>query len=393
VIDGIAADLCRDRENQGFQKITCGCQRFPFPEGIVRLPAVKLTANHVTLARLIPMPLIAWFIYHGHWKTALVVGTLIGSTDFVDGWMARRQGPTVLGGLLDPMADKIFIAFIYAPFADLGIIPLWAVSLMFVREFLVTALRSAYEHRAMSMKTSYLAKVKTWTQMQGIGVLLLFPLLSHSTMTWLLVFGVVAPMVSLAIFYAVKRRIWKGTFVMSASIIPLLLVHLLYPRYTAEFIMVVVVGMTWVSGLDYLVSGVPKLRARGDFGRADFVRVLGALLLSPAVFIAFWRDDCAAWPLLSILATEFAVGGLDNLLSHHQKASGALAWGARVLGVVGLLGLSFVFRGEATILAVLAASLSSAGVAWEFWRGRDYYLDARLRGKAPRGVALQQSSG
>jgi len=365
-----------------------------------------ITANQVTLARLIPMPLLSWMIYQGahegyqgNWYMwgALIAGTVIGCTDWVDGMLARKYGPTVLGGLLDPIADKVFIAFAYTPFADatrhIYLVPWWACALMFTREFFITALRSAYEQRGLKFKTSYLAKAKTWTQMQGIGVLLLFPLLSHRTMTWLLVFGVVAPMVSLAIFYAVKRRIWKGTFVMSASIIPLLLVHLLYPRYTAEFIMVVVVGMTWVSGLDYLVSGVPKLRARGDFGRADFVRVLGALLLSPAVFIAFWRDDCAAWPLLSILATEFAVGGLDNLLSHHQKSSGALAWGARVLGVVGLLGLSFVFRGEATILAVLAASLSSAGVAWEFWRGRDYYLDARLRGKAPRGVALQQSSG
>ena len=50
---------------------------------------------------------------------------------------------------------------------------------MFVREFFVTALRSAYEQRDLTMKTSYLAKAKTWTQMQGIGVMLLFPLVDE----------------------------------------------------------------------------------------------------------------------------------------------------------------------------------------------------------------------
>ena len=50
--------------------------------------------------------------------SALIAGTLIGCTDWVDGMLARKYGPTVLGGLLDPIADKVFIAFAYVPFAD-----------------------------------------------------------------------------------------------------------------------------------------------------------------------------------------------------------------------------------------------------------------------------------
>lgn len=355
-----------------------------------------ITANHVTLARLVPMPLIAWWIYSGNLWTALVVGTIIGCTDFVDGWMARRAGPTVLGGLLDPMADKIFVALIYAPFADLGVIPWWACGLMFIREFLVTALRSVYEQRSLSMKTSYLAKVKTWTQMQGIGMLLLVPLIGdRPIMTWVLAAFVAAPLIGMAAFYLVKRRRWKGALVMSGSFVPLLLVHLRGdPQLTMDFIMAVVVAITWASGVDYLTGAWKHLRGRGDFAKADFVRVAGGILLPSMVFIAIWRGDTAPWPLLMILATELAVGGLDNLLSHHQKASGALAWGSRVMGVVALLALTMLFPGQATLLAVLAAALSTAGVSWEFWRGRDYYLDSRLRDKAPRGVVLQkQPSG
>ena len=105
-----------------------------------------ITANQVTLARLIPMPLLAWLIYRGaelHKESylwgALIAGTLIGCTDWVDGMLARKYGPTVLGGLLDPIADKVFIAFAYTPFADPRIgglsggslVPWWACALMF----------------------------------------------------------------------------------------------------------------------------------------------------------------------------------------------------------------------------------------------------------------------
>ena len=73
------------------------------------------------------MPLLSWLIYQGaqhgyagNWYmwSALIAGTLIGCTDWVDGMLARKYGPTVLGGLLDPIADKIFIAFAYMPFAE-----------------------------------------------------------------------------------------------------------------------------------------------------------------------------------------------------------------------------------------------------------------------------------
>ena len=104
---------------------------------------------------------------------------MIGCTDWVDGMLARKYGPTVLGGLLDPIADKVFIAFAYTPFADVGLVPWWACALMFTREFFITALRSAYEQRNLTLKTSYIAKAKTWTQMQGIGVMLLFPLVEN----------------------------------------------------------------------------------------------------------------------------------------------------------------------------------------------------------------------
>lgn len=359
-----------------------------------------ITANMVTFARLLPMPLVCWWVYEGGTRDktslwlALIVGTLIGCTDFVDGYLARKHGPTVLGGLLDPIADKVFIAFAYVPFADLGMVQAWAVALMFIREFFVTALRSAYEQRGLSMKTSYIAKAKTWTQMQGIGVIVLFPLMEGGRpMTILFVAGIVLPLVAAGALWAIKQRLWKGAFIMSAGFAAVLAVHLRGDDlFTMKVCMGIIVAVTWISGIDYITGGWKQLRGRGDFNRKDAVRLLSSFLLPAAVFAALVESPAPAWTVIVVLALELAVGGLDNLMSHHKRALGSIAWGLRTLGAAGLLGAAVLFEDAAVYLAIGAAVVSFIGVAWEFWRGRDYYLDKRIRDKASREAALASAS-
>ncbi len=348
-----------------------------------------ISANMVTEARLVTMPLISWLVYRGYATAnqdylwfALVFGTLIGCTDFVDGYLARKYGPTVFGGLLDPIADKVFIALAYMPFADdqIGLVPAWACAAMFVREFLVTALRSAYEQRALSLKTSYLAKAKTWTQMQGIGMLVLFPLIGRDKpMTVIFWVGIIGPLVAAGALFAIKKKLWRGAFWMSGAFVFLLAIHGHDPTWTMKAVMGVIVGITWLSGLDYVIAGFTQLRGRGDFNRADFVRLLGAVAMPLAAFAALTESPAPAWPLIAIVSIELAVGGLDNLLSHHHHAAGAIAWGSRTLGVSALLGLAVAVPDQATAIVLVAMAVSIVGVGREFWRGRDYYLDKRIR--------------
>ncbi len=355
------------------------------------------SANMVTEARLVTMPLIAWLIYRGaetgnndYLWFALAFGTLIGCTDFVDGYLARKYGPTVFGGLLDPIADKVFIALAYMPFADdqVGLVPAWACAFMFVREFLVTALRSAYEQRALSLKTSYLAKAKTWTQMQGIGMMVLFPLIGRDRpMTIIFWIGIIGPLVAAAALYAIKRKLWRGAFWMSAAFVGVLAIHTHDPSWTMKAVMGLIVGITWLSGLDYVIAGFTQLRGRGDFNRSDFVRLVGSLALPLTAFAALTESPAPAWPIITLVCLELAVGGLDNLLSHHQRAAGAIAWGARTLGASLLLGLTVAVPDQATALAIAALVLSLVGVGREFWRGRDYFLDKRIRRAANAAAA------
>lgn len=367
-----------------------GYGRGPVTEQAQKRPLI--TANMVTFARLVPMPVICWLIYRGEIWTTLIIGTLIGCTDFVDGYLARKHGPTVLGGLMDPIADKVFIAFAYFPFADpsIGVVPAWAVALMFVREFLVTALRSAYEQRGLTLKTSYLGKFKTWTQMQGLGMLVLFLLLIDypKVMYGLLFILIGVSAVAVVVYGLIKKRLWIGATLMSVCHIPILV---LYEYSTIpvilDVIMIVVVSLTWLSGVDYVMVGVRELRGRGDFGRHDMVRILGALILPCLIFAALVETAMPAWPLVAILAVELAVGGLDNLLSHHKAAVGALGWGLRVLVTSALLGAGIALTGHVSatllnLMAYSASAISIVGVGLEFYRGRDYYIDSRLRHKA-----------
>ena len=344
-----------------------------------------ITANQVTLARLIPMPILSWLIYRGaqegyhgnaYMWSALIAGTVIGCTDWVDGMLARKYGPTVLGGLLDPMADKIFVAFAYTPFADIGLVPWWACALMFTREFFITALRSAYEQRNLALKTSYIAKAKTWAQMQGIGIMLLFPLIENKD--WLLglfTAGAVLPMIAMTIHWFTKKKLWRGSFVMTGCFLALLAVYLYKETWAPRALMLGVVAITWISGIDYIMVGWNQLRGRGDFARADGVRLIGSLSLPILLFAVLVYTDAPRWCIFAILAFELAVGGLDNLLSHHKVATQALAWGGRVLGVSLLLGGALLMKEEAAPLVIVATCVSVFGVGAEFIRGRAYYID------------------
>jgi CDP-diacylglycerol--glycerol-3-phosphate 3-phosphatidyltransferase len=350
-----------------------------------------ITANQVTVLRLIPMPVLSWLIYKGYERgdtsllwAALIAGVLIGCTDWVDGMLARKYGPTVLGGLLDPIADKVFIAFAYTPFADAFIqgttrtlVPWWACALMFTREFFITALRSSYAQRDLQLKTSFLGKAKTWTQMQGIGMLLLFPLVDNQrTILYGLIFGIVAPIVLFAGLWIVKRKVWRAAFWMSISFVGLTAVFLYNNAYAPTALMIGIVAITWISGLDYIALGWRELRGRGDFSRADGVRLIGGLSLPILLFSLLHYTDAPRWTIFTILAFELAVGGLDNLLSHHKVATKALAWGGRVLGVSVLLGAALAVPWLTGPLSVVAAGVSVGGVIAEFVRGKPFYVGA-----------------
>ena len=130
-------------------------------------------ADQLTVARAAAVPavvlLFAWeFPNHDYWATALFAVAM--STDWVDGWWARRRGHTSdLGRLLDPVADKLLVLATLIMLVD-RVLPAWMVAAIIAREFLVTGLRLAALERGVVMGARDLGKLKTWAQATAAGL-------------------------------------------------------------------------------------------------------------------------------------------------------------------------------------------------------------------------------
>ena len=95
-------------------------------------------------------------------------------TDWYDGWLARKFNYiTTWGKFMDPLADKILTSAAFFAFVAIGVLELWMVIVVVVRDLLITGLRLFAEWQKKSFTTSNLAKVKTLVQMVFIFYLLI----------------------------------------------------------------------------------------------------------------------------------------------------------------------------------------------------------------------------
>jgi CDP-diacylglycerol--glycerol-3-phosphate 3-phosphatidyltransferase len=350
----------------------------------------RITANQVTFLRLALIPIPCWLLYQGEsgQYAALIIATLLGCTDFIDGYLARKQGPTVLGGLMDPIADKVFIAITFLPAVDLNWVPAWMVAALFVREFVVTAARTIYEERGQTLKSTYLARYKTWVQMCGIGMLMLMHTVAEPTVDLLLAIGAVLPLVGFAARYLAVKKMWKGAAAFAVSFTVLLLVHeLAGSRLTSLLLMYFIVGVTWWTGLEYLF-GIRSLAGKGRISASDIVRLMTAFAL-PFVAVAAQTVNLAPkWCIIALVSIELAHGGLDNLLAHHRAHQGAAGWGVRLGAECALLGYSLVATSATAAWwnAVAAFAVGAIGLTIAFVQKRSFYLDSPSVKPAPQAA-------
>jgi len=107
-------------------------------------------------------------------KISLLVFFVAVFTDWYDGWHARKFGEISKAGIfLDPLADKILTSSAFIGFYLLGIMPLWMVVLIVFRDIVITLLRSYQEFNGKTMKTSFIAKTKTFIQMTYIFLIVI----------------------------------------------------------------------------------------------------------------------------------------------------------------------------------------------------------------------------
>jgi len=95
--------------------------------------------NVVTVVRLLCVPLFLWLLFDRHERAAaaFLLGGL-GATDFVDGYVARHfHQVSMVGKVLDPLADRILLIVGVAGILADGAVPPWVAWATLVREGLV----------------------------------------------------------------------------------------------------------------------------------------------------------------------------------------------------------------------------------------------------------------
>lgn len=162
--------------------------------------------NLLVALRIVLAPLMLWFLvshnstifasFHPSWLDyfAGLIFVIASVTDFFDGYIARTWDQmTKLGGILDPLADKMLMLASFLGLMILDRADVWAVFLILTREFFITGLRVVAVSEGKDVKASMAGKIKTVIQMIAIGFLI---------MNW--------PFATLLLWLAVTITIYSG---------------------------------------------------------------------------------------------------------------------------------------------------------------------------------------
>lgn len=147
--------------------------------------------NLFSLVRLCCVPLFLWLLFgREHRAAAASLLAMLGCTDWVDGWIARRydQGST-LGKVIDPVADRILLGVGVGAIIVDGSVPRWLGVVVVAREVVISlAVLGLAAAGARRIDVQWSGKAGT------MGYMLAFPmfLAQHATFSWRPVAGVLA---------------------------------------------------------------------------------------------------------------------------------------------------------------------------------------------------------
>ena len=133
--------------------------------------------NQLTVLRIILSPFFLFFFLSENplfKQISIGIFIIAALTDWYDGWLARKFNYiTNWGKFWDPLADKILTSTAFIGFVVLGILQLWMVIIILLRDFIITILRAYADYKGASFPTSNYAKWKTFIQMAFLYYLLI----------------------------------------------------------------------------------------------------------------------------------------------------------------------------------------------------------------------------
>jgi CDP-diacylglycerol---glycerol-3-phosphate 3-phosphatidyltransferase len=130
--------------------------------------------NLLSLARLVLSIVLFVAIERGAYVPAFWLFTVAASTDWVDGWWARRFGQVSrLGRIFDPLVDKVLVCGSFTLLAAAGsAIAPWMAVVVVVRELMVTAIRAEMEKAGRDFSAALAGKLKMVLQCLAVAAVL-----------------------------------------------------------------------------------------------------------------------------------------------------------------------------------------------------------------------------
>ena len=133
-----------------------------------REPPVFNLPNQLTAARLV-LGIVLFGLIEWHqsipqvWVISIIIFAVAAFTDWLDGYLARKQGLTsTLGRNLDPLVDKVVVcgAYIFLVAVPNSGLSAWMATLVMARELIITSLRTFMESLGANFGADWLGKIK-----------------------------------------------------------------------------------------------------------------------------------------------------------------------------------------------------------------------------------------
>ncbi|MBX7160045.1 MAG: CDP-alcohol phosphatidyltransferase family protein [Acidimicrobiia bacterium] len=127
--------------------------------GFVVHDRVLTLPNVITFVRIGLTPVFLVLLLQERWLAAAILFVIVSGTDFIDGRLARRWDQvTRLGTVLDPVADRLLILSAAIAVVVKGIMPLWLIGLIVLREVTVAAWTIYLKGRGIQLEVVYVGK-------------------------------------------------------------------------------------------------------------------------------------------------------------------------------------------------------------------------------------------
>jgi cardiolipin synthase (CMP-forming) len=142
--------------------------------------------NLLTVLRFMGVPLFIWLVLaQREYGFAVLVLAIMGSTDWVDGYVARRfNQASKLGRVLDPIADRLALIAVAVTLVIAGVLDWWYLTALLIPDSVLLAMSLFYFHSHPDLPVSLVGKTRTALLLLGTPLLLLSQLDTPSAGAW-----------------------------------------------------------------------------------------------------------------------------------------------------------------------------------------------------------------